>query len=61
MISPRIIVIDAIVIERGDVIRVECSWDRSLIDDGTEPRYVMWAEGTEDEMCYSTVATRLRD
>jgi hypothetical protein len=50
--------IEAIVIERGDVIRVECSWDRSLIDDGAEPRYVMWAEGTEDEMCYSQIVTR---
>jgi len=22
-----------------------------------EPRYITWNEGTEDEMCYSTVAT----
>ncbi len=50
--------IETIVLEAGDVIRVECSWDRSLIEDGTEPRYVMWAEGTDDEMCYSQIVTR---
>ena len=44
-------------VERGDVLRVECSWDRSLLL-GQEPRYVTWAEGTEDEMCYSALTTR---
>ena len=41
----------------GDTIRVECSWDRSLMPN-PEPRYVTWAEGTEDEMCYSAVTSR---
>ncbi|MFN6120090.1 MAG: hypothetical protein ACK5CE_10745 [Actinomycetes bacterium] len=50
--------IEAIVLDRDDVIRIECSWDRSLMDDDLEPRYVMWAEGTEDEMCYSQIVTR---
>ncbi len=50
--------IETIVLDRDDVIRVECSWDRSLIEDGAEPRYIMWAEGTEDEMCYSQIVTR---
>ena len=50
--------IEEIVIEPGDVVRVECTWDRSLIEDGAEPRYIMWAEGTEDEMCYSQIVTR---
>lgn len=48
---------DRIVLEEGDVIRVECSWDRNLVNPASEPRYVTWAEGTEDEMCYSTVVT----
>ena len=48
---------DRIVLEEGDVIRIECSWDRNLVNPASEPRYVTWAEGTEDEMCYSTVVT----
>ena len=50
--------IETIVLEAGDVVRVECTWDRELLDDDAEPRYVMWAEGTEDEMCYSQIVTR---
>ncbi len=38
-----------------DVIRFECSWDRSL-QPSWEPRYILWSEGTQDEMCFSTVA-----
>ncbi|MDZ7734675.1 MAG: hypothetical protein U5R31_17775 [Acidimicrobiia bacterium] len=49
---------EKIVLEEGDVIRVECSWDRNLFPVDAEPHWVSWAEGTEDEMCYSTVATR---
>lgn len=49
--------VETIVLERGDVIRVECSWDRSLNPDLGDV-YVTWSEGTEDEMCYSTIATR---
>lgn len=48
-----------IVLEPGDTIRVECSWDRALVKEGEEPHYITWAEGTEDEMCFSTVATRV--
>lgn len=40
-------------VKRGDTIRIECSWDRSLRHD-PEPRYIVFAEGTEDEMCFST-------
>jgi polyisoprenoid-binding protein YceI/mono/diheme cytochrome c family protein len=47
-----------ITLEEGDVIRVECSWDRALVDPTDEPHHISWAEGTEDEMCYSTLATR---
>ncbi len=50
--------IETIVLERGDTIRVECTWDRTRLEDGAEPRYIMWAEGTADEMCYSQIVTR---
>ncbi len=50
--------IDTVVLVPGDIIRVECTWDRSVAPHGAEPRYVLWAEGTEDEMCYSQIITR---
>ncbi len=37
-----------------DIVRFECAWDRSL-QPTWEPKYVIWAEGTQDEMCYSTI------
>ncbi len=51
--------VETIQLKKGDVLRVECSWDRALIK-SVEPIYVTWAEGTEDEMCYSAVSTRLK-
>ncbi|WP_208027140.1 YceI family protein [Rhabdothermincola sediminis] len=50
---------DRIDLKPTDVVRVECSWDRDLITSPV-PRYVTWAEGTEDEMCYSTISVRVR-
>ncbi len=47
---------EQVILERGDVIRVECTWDRALM--AGEPKWVTWSEGTEDEMCYSAVTTR---
>ncbi len=47
--------LEEIAIKRDDIIRFECSWDRSL-QPSWEPRYIVWAEGTQDEMCFSTVA-----
>ena len=49
---------DSIVLERGDVLRFECSWDRSRRDPSLEPAYVLWSLGSDDEMCFSTVVTR---
>lgn len=49
--------VDDIVITTDDVIRIECSWDRSLRFD-PDPKYITWAEGTTDEMCYSSITTR---
>ena len=39
----------------GQKIRMECSWDRSL-DPNRAPKYIVFAEGTEDEMCFGTYA-----
>jgi mono/diheme cytochrome c family protein len=50
--------IETIVLEPGDTIRVECEWDRSKIPEDAEPRYIVWSEGTNDEMCYSQIITR---
>ncbi len=44
-------------LHRGDTIRIECSWDRHLVEQD-QPHYVTWAEGTEDEMCFSTISVR---
>ncbi|NNE72153.1 MAG: hypothetical protein HKN26_00650 [Acidimicrobiales bacterium] len=46
-----------IVVTADDVVRVECWWDRAKIDPDLEPRYVLWAEGTNDEMCYTAIST----
>lgn len=42
-------------IDRSDVIRFECWWDRSRVY-MEEPRYITWNEGTVDEMCFSSVS-----
>ncbi len=39
----------------GEPIKMECSWDRSL-DPTRNPKYIVFAEGTEDEMCFGTYA-----
>jgi hypothetical protein len=46
----------------GDTIRVRCSFDNSTADQpvvGSKqlvPRYVLWGEGTTDEMCLAMLA-----
>jgi hypothetical protein len=47
--------VDEIRIEPDDIIRFECTWDRSLVE-LPEPRYITWNEGTVDEMCFSSVS-----
>ncbi|MBK5288618.1 MAG: YceI family protein [Acidimicrobiia bacterium] len=42
-------------VEKGQKIKMECSWDRS-VDPNRPPRYIVFAEGTEDEMCFGTYA-----
>jgi polyisoprenoid-binding protein YceI/mono/diheme cytochrome c family protein len=42
-------------VTKGEVIQMSCSWDRSL-DPNRQPKYIVFAEGTEDEMCFGTYA-----
>ena len=46
--------VEDIGIERGDILRFECWWDRTL-QHMPEPRYITWNEGTVDEMCFSSI------
>lgn len=39
-------------LQRGDNIRMTCTWDNTLAEN---PRYIVWGEGTEDEMCFATI------
>ena len=49
--------VNPVTVGPGDTIRVTCSFDNSTADQpviGTKqltPRYVLWGEGTTDEMC----------
>jgi polyisoprenoid-binding protein YceI len=40
-------------VTKGQKILMQCSWDRSL-DPNRPPKYIVFAEGTEDEMCFGT-------
>lgn len=42
-------------IERGDVVRITCTWDRTNVI-MPEPRYITWSDGTVDEMCFTPLA-----
>ena len=45
--------VEPIHVKAGDKIRMDCSWDRSA-DPNRPPKYIVFAEGTEDEMCFAT-------
>ncbi len=47
--------IEEIEITPNDIIRLECTWDRSLRQPGLEPSYVLWADGSDDEMCFGII------
>ena len=47
-------------LEAGDEVKVTCTWDQELRDlvpalQGIPERYVVWGEGTTDEMCLGTL------
>ncbi len=48
--------VDDIVIERDDVIRVDCGWNRERAP-YEAVGYILWADGTSDEMCYTSITT----
>jgi Copper type II ascorbate-dependent monooxygenase, C-terminal domain len=39
---------EPITLKKGDTVRITCTWDTTL---NPEPRYIVWGEGTRDEMC----------
>lgn len=41
-----------------DFVLIECGWDRSLRDPSLPPAYILWADGTNDEMCFATITVR---
>ncbi|WP_420452933.1 hypothetical protein [Ilumatobacter sp.] len=49
---------EPIEVRAGDTVRLECSWDRSRRDPDLEPAWVLWSEGTDDEMCFAMVTVR---
>jgi len=45
--------VEPIHVKAGDKIQMDCSWDRRA-DPNRPPKYIVFAEGTEDEMCFAT-------
>jgi len=50
--------VESIMLAPGDIVQLECAWDRARRAPDLEPAYVLWADGTNDEMCFATIATR---
>lgn len=46
---------EPIKVKAGEKVRMECTWDRSLAPNRA-PKYIVFADGTEDEMCFGTFA-----
>jgi hypothetical protein len=55
-----------VAVTTGDTLRISCTFDNSRegqpVVGGKQlaPRYVLWGEGTSDEMCLSVLAVALR-
>lgn len=49
--------VDTIRLTSGDVPRVTCTFDRRLRHE-TQPAWIVFAEGTTDEMCYTSLTVR---
>lgn len=47
--------VEDITLTPGDTLKLECSWDRANQKPGIEPAYIVWADGTYDEMCFATM------
>lgn len=48
--------IEDIYIDEDDIIRVDCSWNRERAP-YEAVGYILWSDGTGDEMCYSGIST----
>ena len=48
--------VDELILDEDDVIRIDCSWDRAR-NPFDARGYILWSEGTGDEMCYSSITT----
>jgi hypothetical protein len=44
-----------IALKAGDTVRITCTWDNTLV---RPARYVVWGEGTTDEMCLGALSVR---
>lgn len=42
---------DPIVLRKGDILRITCTWDNRQRNRLQDARYITWGEGTDDEMC----------
>jgi mono/diheme cytochrome c family protein len=51
---------EPIEVKRGQPLKLECSWDRRR-DPDRIPKYMVFAEGTDDEMCFATYAIIPKD
>ncbi len=49
--------VEDIIIDSDDIIRVDCSWNRERAP-YEAVGYILWSDGTGDEMCFSGVTTR---
>lgn len=48
--------VDEVILDADDIIRVDCAWGRDRAP--YEPvGYVLWSDGTGDEMCFSSITT----
>jgi hypothetical protein len=54
-------------VSKGDTVRISCTWDNSLANQPViggkrlEPRYIIWGEGTTDEMCLGVFQAALKE
>jgi hypothetical protein len=54
-------------VKKGDVMRITCSFDNSSANQPIiggkplEPKYIVWGEGTADEMCLGSTKMVLKD
>lgn len=47
---------EEIIIDTGDTIRIDCAWNRERAP-YEAVGYILWSDGTGDEMCYSSITT----